>query len=91
MKIVMTINEPVPFMGTQDESDANFATHQWWYDPQTWEQMCDHCGSKAWHKAASYPCGAEVPRRDVVIAEDGNGKRYTCDPALFAVGVLGMP
>lgn len=91
MRIVMTINEPVPFGGTEEEKDANWNTHQWWYDPQTWEQMCDHCGSKVWHKAAMYPCHAEVPRRDVVIVEDENGKRYQCDPELLAIGVLGLP
>ena len=37
------------------------------------------------------PVHAEVPRRDVVIVEDENGKRYQCDPELLAIGVLGLP
>jgi hypothetical protein len=87
MKVIQLINEPVPFAGTQEEADANYATHAWWDDPQDWERYCDNCGSKGWHKAAFYPCGQEPPRRDVVVWVDAQGETHATHPTLAALGI----
>ena len=91
MRIINTINEPIPFVGTVAEMIANYDTHLWWQDHETWDSVCERCASKGWHKAAKYPCGTEPPRREVLIVEDSNGNQHECDPALLSVGVLGMP
>lgn len=89
MRICETINEPIPFQGTEEEAQANFATHHWWQDPDDWEMMCDNCGHKAWHKGASYPCGTEVPRRDVIVWFDAEGERHRNHPTLASLGIAG--
>lgn len=91
MRAIRTINQPVPFRGTREEAEANYQSHKWWHDPESWDMMCDHCGSKGWHKAAEYPCGVEPPREDVIIVVDSNGNVYECDPSLFALGIMGKP
>lgn len=58
-----TVDRPVPWPGTAEEAEANYWTHRWMtYDE---ERECDSCLSKPWHKSASYPCGAVVPRETV--------------------------
>jgi hypothetical protein len=83
------VNEPVPFDGTEEEKRANFLTHQWWQDPHDWNEYCDNCGSKSWHKAAYYPCGTSVPRRDVIVWFDSEGKIHRNHPTLAILGITG--
>lgn len=70
-----TINRPVEFPGTRDERMANYGTHNWIaYDPD--EPMeCGGCCSKAWHVAADYPCGYDVPREVVTVTVHDDGTR----------------
>jgi hypothetical protein len=62
------INVPVPFPGTAEEKAANFNTHHFVTDNGA-DYSCMFCDSKTWHKAAEYPCGAEVPRHDIPMGE----------------------
>jgi len=87
MQIITTINEPIPFIGTVDEMLANYNTHLWWQDPESWESVCDRCACKGWHKAAKYPCGTEPPRRDVVVWVDAEGNQHRNHPTLAALGI----
>lgn len=52
------VDVPVPFGGTKEEADANFATHS--FDPEY--ARCLYCDCRPWGAVANYPCGAEVPR-----------------------------
>ena len=53
-------NVPVPFQGTKEEAKANYLTHSWWlFDGAP---VCGECDAKAWHTAATYPCGTEPER-----------------------------
>lgn len=56
---------PKPFDGTDEERDANRATHHWVQDSII-SLVCAHCDAKGWHVAADYPCGTEPPRIIVV-------------------------
>lgn len=59
-------HRPVPFQGTDEERQANYATHSFvYYDD---EAECMGCCCKPWHTAASYPCGQE-PERETVDDE----------------------
>lgn len=62
--IQITINEPIPFPGTREELDANFASHSW----DSFDGMdghCFNCDCKPWHIMAQYPCGTIPPRHYV--------------------------
>jgi hypothetical protein len=61
-----TINVPVPFTGTPLERRANFNSHSFVTDNGA-DYNCLACDCKPVHVAASYPCGADVPRHDVEI------------------------
>lgn len=51
---------PVRFTGTPAQAAANLGTHRFdWDDP---DARCWNCDCRPSHAAASYPCGAEVPR-----------------------------
>lgn len=65
----VTINEPVPFEGTEEQKSANFKTHHFVDCCGDYEYRCSQCDCKPWHKAASYPCGVEPPRRTVVYEQ----------------------
>jgi len=65
------INEPVPFVGTPEEAESNFATHSFGYDGDDYDARCISCDSKVWHKSANYPCGEDVPRQVRVFFTDG--------------------
>jgi len=64
------VNRPVPFAGTEEERQANRATH----DMVAWEigerRECMNCCARDWHTALDYPCGVKPPRETV----------DTCDP-----------
>lgn len=59
-----TMNVPVPFPGTYDEAAANFDGH--WFAGE--DGRCMDCDARVTHEAANYPCGANVPRMDVIVA-----------------------
>lgn len=62
------INRPVAFEGTEEEREANFATHLFFYsmDPnEAGDTRCGNCDCRPSHVAASYPCGTTVPREVV--------------------------
>jgi hypothetical protein len=61
--LTYTCNEPVPFDGTPEEADKNFATHSFSGDFDG-DYRCGFCDCKPWHKAAHYPCGVQ-PKRQV--------------------------
>jgi len=64
-----TVNAPAPFTGTEEERQANYASH--YFD---WEfQRCMDCDCRPWGEVANYPCGAEVPR---VEYKGEEGERY---------------
>lgn len=54
-------NFPVPFQGTKEQRDANFATHSWGAFGDDCP-VCMECDAKVWHQAAKYPCGTEPDR-----------------------------
>ena len=60
----MIINAPVPFQGTNEEANANFATHQFYGVDDVY---CIACSCKPWHASAHYPCGEEPPRYEQTI------------------------
>ena len=72
-----TINEPVPFTGTTEEAEANFATHSFGYDGDDYDARCMYCDAKVWHKAATYPCGSDVPRQVRVFFSDDTEQLMT--------------
>ena len=56
------INQPVRF---PDEAQipANLASH--YFD---WESnRCCGCDSRPWGISATWPCGADIPREDVIV------------------------
>lgn len=57
------INRPVAFPGTPDEARANRLTHI--FDYSDADTRCLDCDCRPSHVAASYPCGARVPREVV--------------------------
>jgi hypothetical protein len=61
------IDRPVRFTGTPEEAAKNRETHVWCYYED--EVECGECCAKPWHAAASYPCGVDVPRETVTVAE----------------------
>lgn len=68
------VNRPVEFQGTREEAAANFASHafSWSLDPdEAGDERCFNCDSRPSYAAASYPCGAEVPRETVLFVEPG--------------------
>lgn len=62
-KLIYSIDQPVPFDGTPDEADKNFATHSFYGDVDG-DYRCGFCDCKPWHKAAHYPCGFQ-PKRQI--------------------------
>lgn len=55
------VDRPVEFSGTDEERDANRATHCWMYDHEE-PPRCTYCDAATYHVAADYPCGEEPPR-----------------------------
>lgn len=52
-------SKPMPFPGTPEQAQANRDSHQFYgYE----EVRCDRCDCRPSHVAASWPCGADVPR-----------------------------
>jgi hypothetical protein len=64
MAKTITINEPIPFKGTEEQKEANFRTHYFGMGADL-DSRCHYCDCKPWHKAAFYPCGEEPPRHNV--------------------------
>jgi hypothetical protein len=62
----MIINQPIPFQGSDEERKANRESHNFSYDYE--EVRCFNCDCRPSHRAASYPCGAEVPRETVEVS-----------------------
>jgi hypothetical protein len=63
--VVYNLNRPVAFGGTAEQAAANRETHCFdWSDPDC---RCWNCDCRPSHAAASYPCGQEPPREDVVV------------------------
>jgi hypothetical protein len=60
-----TINEPIPFNGTEQERRANYGSHDW--TSFNGEIVCFSCDCKPWYESSYYPCGVDVPRRDRVV------------------------
>lgn len=59
---------PVPFKGTLTEASANYATHMFLTTGDPDEGLrCGDCDCRARDSAALYPCGTEVPRREVKV------------------------
>lgn len=67
MNTPTTWNVPVPFPGTDAEAAANRNTHSFHYSgsPEDADIRCWSCDSRPSHVAASYPCGADVPRQEI--------------------------
>lgn len=63
---MMTVNRPVKFLGTREQAQANFATHEF-VQIDMWDYRCHKCDCKPHHVAADYPCGEEPPRETVVL------------------------
>jgi hypothetical protein len=63
----ITIDLPVRFSGTAEESAANFRTHAFAWDDDG-DTRCMNCDCRPSHAAASYPCGTEPPRQIVTVA-----------------------
>ncbi len=65
----MIVNRPIPFDGTPEQKAANYRSHAWHTcgDPEDGDVHCADCDAKPWHKAASYPCGVDVPRETVEV------------------------
>lgn len=61
-----TINMPVPFPGTPEQRRANLDSHNWTTFNGV-DYNCMDCDCKPGHVSAGYPCGADVPRHDVVV------------------------
>lgn len=64
----MELNVPVPFEGGVDEAVANRQTHNF-ISFDGMNENCASCDCKPWHVAASYPCGASIPRQTIREAE----------------------
>ena len=66
------ISGPRPFDGTPEEAEANRASHLFIYTgtDEDMDVRCTGCDCRPSHVAASYPCGAHVPR--VVVCTDCN-------------------
>lgn len=62
------VNMPKPFDGTEEQRRANYRTHR--FLPVGGEFYCDNCEAKPWHVAASYPCGAFIPRIDITLTSE---------------------
>jgi hypothetical protein len=62
-----TIHRPIRFTGTEAQRRTNFNTHLFLYDSFDEETRCDVCDCRPSHAAASYPCGAIVPRETVEV------------------------
>jgi hypothetical protein len=54
---------PVEFPGTAEEAAANRLTHVYGGEPG--DERCFNCDCRPSYTAASYPCGATVPRMEV--------------------------
>lgn len=57
------VSVPVRFPGTAEEAAANYATH--YFSGEPGDERCFDCDCRPSHEAASYPCGAHVPREYV--------------------------
>lgn len=53
---------PCTFPGTAEERAANRATHQFDWDE---DARCWNCDARAGGFAAEWPCGSDVPRREL--------------------------
>lgn len=85
-----TVNEPIPFPGTPEQASINYWTHNWdWADGDI---RCWNCDAKTWHAAASYPCGEQPPRHDVVYEDNevtAQERRFAIAAALHALSEEG--
>lgn len=63
----MVIDRPVRFSGSEEQRRANYDSHYWIVEDPEEPLRCADCDSKAWHAAASYPCGVEPPREVVEV------------------------
>ena len=54
---------PIRFPGSIIERDRNIASHFWVDDEDS--GMCNDCGCKPWSVTATWPCGADVPRKEI--------------------------
>lgn len=52
---------PCTFPGTREEREANRGTHLFDWE----EQRCVNCDARSGGFAAEWPCGSDVPRREL--------------------------
>jgi hypothetical protein len=76
----MRVNIPASFPGTDAERLDNRATHVFDYDAQGGDARCLNCDARP-GRVADWPCGATVPRVDVVKALCVCGKPLYDDSA----------
>lgn len=58
------IDMPARFPGSREERLANFHSHDWWQCDEN-EYRCGRCDCRPGHRAADWPCGADIPREQV--------------------------
>ena len=71
---LFTIDEPIPFAGTDEEARANYASHLFVGND---DPSCVRCDSRPFFLSASYPCGAEIPRQQRTVYSDGTQTTIT--------------
>jgi len=70
--IKYSVDEPIPFSGSDEEKTANTQTHYF----TAGSDRCAKCDCKVWHKAFEYECGTEPPRQIVDYLFDGTANYY---------------
>ena len=58
------VNRPQAFPGTAEEIAANRASHVFYGDE---DGRCMSCDCRPFGTVAQWPCGAEVPREEVIV------------------------
>jgi len=66
---VSSVNRPIRFVGSKEEAEANFKSHD--FRVFDGEALCLGCDCKPHHAHASYPCGVEAPRETETVWNDG--------------------
>jgi hypothetical protein len=61
----MLVDRPVPFQGTEEERNANRATHYMVAYEVGEREECIDCCARAFQTTLDYPCGADVPRETI--------------------------
>ena len=68
-------NRPLAWQGTDDERDANYASHRFAYDgdPADGDARCTRCDCRQWGTIAGWPCDAPVPREVFTFVRNADG------------------